>query len=61
MEAMFGKEKNDPETVVGCVAEMKLTVLSEAGERITLVRKKGPHDHGDGKRSYRLYPALPNR
>ena len=56
---MFGKEKNDPETVVGCVAEMKLTVLSEAGERIRLVRKKGPH--GDGKRSYRLNPALPNR
>ena len=37
---MFGKEKNDPEMVVGCVAEMKLTVLSEAGERIRLVREK---------------------
>ena len=40
MEAMFRKEKNDPDTVVGCVAEMKLTVLSEAGERVKLVRER---------------------
>ena len=39
MEAIFGRETNDPETAVGCIAEMKLTVVSEMGERIKTIRE----------------------